>query len=153
MNPDLIAGAVAVGFAVLMVVIVAIMTIKSLIVIVPPNMAAVLTGRKRKLPSGDTVGYRSVIGGRTLRVPIIETVQYTSLETFPIEISVTNAFSKGNIPLSIEAIAAVEDRLGARDRLQQCGGADPGQDRGGDHVHGQGYPHGKPPWGPCHPHS
>jgi flotillin len=41
-------------------------------------------------------------------VPIIETVQYTSLETFPIEISVTNAFSKGNIPLNIEAIANVK---------------------------------------------
>jgi flotillin len=108
MNPDLIAGAVALGFTLLMVVVVAIMTIKSLIVIVPPNMAAVLTGRNRKLPSGDMVGYRSVIGGRTLRVPIIETVQYTSLETFPIEISVTNAFSKGNIPLNIEAIANVK---------------------------------------------
>lgn len=108
MNQDLIAGAVALGFAVLMVVIVAIMTIKSLIVIVPPNMAAVLTGRKRKLVTGETVGYRSVIGGRTLRMPIIETVQYTSLETFPIEISVANAFSKGNIPLNIEAIAAVK---------------------------------------------
>ncbi len=91
-----------------MVATVAIMAIKSLIVIVPPNMAAVLTGRNRKLPSGEHIGYRSVIGGRTLRVPIIETVQYTSLETFPIEISVTNAFSKGNIPLNIEAIANVK---------------------------------------------
>ncbi len=105
---DLIAGAVALAFTLLVVVTVAILTIKSLIVIVPPNMAAVLTGRNRKLPSGETIGYRSVIGGRTLRVPIIETVQYTSLETFPIEISVTNAFSKGNIPLNIEAIANVK---------------------------------------------
>jgi flotillin len=105
---DLLAGAIALAFTLLVVVVVAVMTIKSLIVIVPPNMAAVLTGRKRKLPSGETVGYRSVIGGRTLRVPIIETVQYTSLETFPIEISVSNAFSKGNIPLNIEAIANVK---------------------------------------------
>ncbi|MGD2122406.1 MAG: SPFH domain-containing protein [Gemmatimonadota bacterium] len=105
---DLAAGAVALAFALLVAVVVVVMTIKSLIVIVPPNMAAVLTGRKRKLLSGETVGYRSVIGGRTLRVPIIETVQYTSLETFPIEISVSNAFSKGNIPLNIEAIANVK---------------------------------------------
>jgi len=105
---DLLAGAVALAFTLLVVVVVAVMTIKSLIVIVPPNMAAVLTGRKRRLPTGETVGYRSVIGGRTLRVPIIETVQYTSLETFPIEISVSNAFSKGNIPLNIEAIANVK---------------------------------------------
>jgi flotillin len=108
MNQDLIAGAVALAFTLLVVVTVAILTIKSLIVIVPPNMAAVLTGRNRKLQSGEMVGYRSVIGGRTLRVPIFETVQYTSLETFPIEISVSNAFSKGNIPLNIEAIANVK---------------------------------------------
>ena len=105
---DMLAGAIALAFTLLIVVVVAVMTIKSLIVIVPPNMAAVLTGRKRKLASGEMVGYRSVIGGRTLRVPIIETVQYTSLETFPIEISVSNAFSKGNIPLNIEAIANVK---------------------------------------------
>ena len=108
MNQDLIAGAVALAFTLLVVITVAILTLKSLIVIVPPNMAAVLTGRNRKLPSGEMIGYRSVIGGRTFRVPIIETVQYTSLETFPIEISITNAFSKGNIPLNIEAIANVK---------------------------------------------
>jgi flotillin len=105
---DIMAGAVALAFTLLVVVVVAVLTIKSLIVIVPPNMAAVLTGRNRKLPSGETIGYRSVIGGRTLRMPIIETVQYTSLETFPIEISVSNAFCKGNIPLNIEAIANVK---------------------------------------------
>lgn len=105
---DVMAGAVALAFTILVVVVVAVMTIKSLIVIVPPNMAAVLTGRNRKLHSGEEVGYRSVSGGRAMRVPIIETVQYVSLETFPIEISVTNAFSKGNIPLNIEAIANVK---------------------------------------------
>jgi flotillin len=105
---DMLAGAVALAFTLLVVVVVAVLTIKSLIVIVPPNMAAVLTGRNRKLPTGESVGYRSVSGGRAMRVPIIETVQYVSLETFPIEISVTNAFSKGNIPLNIEAIANVK---------------------------------------------
>jgi flotillin len=105
---DMMAGAVALAFTLLVVVVVAVLTIKSLIVIVPPNMAAVLTGRNRTLPSGEEVGYRSVSGGRAMRVPIIETVQYVSLETFPIEISVTNAFSKGNIPLNIEAIANVK---------------------------------------------
>jgi len=105
---DFMVGVVAWAFTLLVVVVVAVLTIKSLIVIVPPNMAAVLTGRNRKLPSGETIGYRSVSGGRAMRVPIIETVQYVSLETFPIEISVSNAFSKGNIPLNIEAIANVK---------------------------------------------
>jgi flotillin len=108
MNPDLINGGFALAVALLVVVVVAVATIRALIVIVPPNRAAVLTGRERKLISGETVGYRSVIGGRTLRVPIVESVQHISLETFPVEISVANAFSKGNIPLNIEAIAAVK---------------------------------------------
>ena len=86
----------------------AIITIKSLIVIIPPNRAAVITGRNRMLTDGQSVGYRSMSGGRTLRIPIIETVQHMNLETIPIEVSVTNAFSKGNIPLNVEAIANVK---------------------------------------------
>jgi flotillin len=93
---------------VLVAVILAVLTVKALIVIVPPNRAAVITGRNRLLTDGQTVGYRSVIGGRTLRIPIIETVQHMNLETFPIELSVSNAFSKGNIPLNVEAIANVK---------------------------------------------
>ncbi|UCC24416.1 MAG: hypothetical protein JSU98_11840 [Gemmatimonadales bacterium] len=83
-------------------------TVKALIVIVPPNRAAVITGRTRALTDGQQVGYRSLTGGRTLRIPIVETVQHMNLETFPIELSVHNAFSKGNIPLNVEAIANVK---------------------------------------------
>jgi flotillin len=85
-----------------------VLTVKALIVIVPPNRAAVITGRTRLLTDGQKVGYRSITGGRTLRIPIVETVQHMNLETFPIELSVHNAFSKGNIPLNVEAIANVK---------------------------------------------
>ena len=105
---DFIAGGAAIGFAVLAAAFVAILTIKSLIIIVPPNEAAVITGRSRTLTDGQQVGYRSVIGGRTLRIPIIEEVEYVALETIPIEVGVSNAFSKGNIPLNVEAIANVK---------------------------------------------
>ncbi len=108
LGSDLVASGFFVAVALLFVAVVAVMTVRSLIVIVPPNRAAVLTGRTRQLSSGERIGYRSVIGGRTLRMPIIESVQHVSLETFSIEISVANAFSKGNIPLNIEAIAAVK---------------------------------------------
>ena len=53
----------------------------------------------------DTV---SISGGRTFRVPIIERVQHMNLETIPIDVLVSNAFSKGNIPLNVEAIANVK---------------------------------------------
>lgn len=98
----------AIAGIVVFVALVLIATVRRLIVIVPPNRAAVLTGRKRALADGQTVGYRSITGGRTFRVPIIETVQNVNLETIPIEVSVSNAFSKGNIPLNVEAIANVK---------------------------------------------
>ena len=105
---NLLAATVVMAGVFFFVVLVAIITIKNLIVIVPPNRAAVITGRNRMLTDGQAVGYRSISGGRTLRIPIIETVQHMNLETIPIEVSVNNAFSKGNIPLSVEAIANVK---------------------------------------------
>ncbi len=106
--PDFILGPATLAFVVLVVAMVAVATVRALIVIVPPNRAAVITGRNRLLSDGTHVGYRSVTGGRTIRIPIIESVQHVNLETFPIEITVQNAFSKGNIPLNVEAIANVK---------------------------------------------
>jgi flotillin len=105
---ELLTAPASIAIALFVAVTVVVMTVKALIVIVPPNRAAVITGRIRTLMDGQQVGYRSVIGGRTLRLPIIETVQHVNLETVPIEISVSNAFSKGNIPLNVEAIANVK---------------------------------------------
>lgn len=105
---DMIVAAPVVAVVLLFVAIFAVATVRALIVIVPPNRAAVITGRNRILPDGQAVGYRSVIGGRTLRLPIVEAVQHMNLETIPIELNVANAFSKGNIPLNVEAIANVK---------------------------------------------
>ena len=80
-------------------------TVKKLMIIVPPNAAAVITGRRRALADGTQIGYRTVTGGRSLRVPIIEEVQWISLGTLPLEISVSDAYSKGNIPLEVKAVA------------------------------------------------
>lgn len=96
------------GAVVLALILLAVITINRLIVIVPPNMASVITGRKRALEDGGTVGYRTVNGGRTLRIPIIEQVQWLTLTTIPLELSVDDAYSKGNIPLAVKAIANVK---------------------------------------------
>jgi flotillin len=106
--PEALLAPAAIAVVLIVAAMVAVATIKALIIIVPPNRAAVITGRNRRLSDGQHVGYRSVIGGRTMRIPIVESVQHMNLETFPIEISVHNAFSKGNIPLNVEAIANVK---------------------------------------------
>lgn len=103
METGLIVGGVLLAVAAL-----AILTLTRLIIIVPPNMAAAITGRERALNDGDVVGYRTVTGGRTLRIPVIEKVQWLSLATIPLEISVQDAYSKGNIPLAVQAVANVK---------------------------------------------
>ncbi|MEX2049139.1 MAG: SPFH domain-containing protein [Gemmatimonadota bacterium] len=99
---------IIIGGVILVVVALVVFTIARLIIIVPPNMAAAITGRERALGDGSTVGYRTVTGGRTVRIPIIEKVQWLSLGTLPLEISVQDAYSKGNVPLAVQAVANVK---------------------------------------------
>lgn len=96
-----------VAFVIIMLVLL-IATIKQLLIIVPPNMVAVITGRKRALSDGTDVGYRVVRGGRTLRIPIIEQAQWMTLNTIPLTISVRNAIAKGGIPIDVQAVANVK---------------------------------------------
>jgi len=99
---------VAVGLIFALAVIFVIMVVKSLIVICPPNRVAVISGRQRTLSDGRTVGYRILKGGRTMRIPLLERVSWMDLNTIPLDVSVTNAFSRGAIPLNVQGIANVK---------------------------------------------
>ncbi len=96
--------------AIFLVVIfaVAFSAIKSLIVICPPNQVAVISGRSRPVDDGRTVGYRVIKGGRTIRIPVLEKVDYMDLNTIPIDVSVSNAYSKGAIPLDVQGVANIK---------------------------------------------
>jgi len=96
------------GVLIALALIFAIMIVSSLIIICPPNRVAVISGRDRTLSDGRRVGYRILRGGRTLRIPIIEKVSWMDLNTIPLEVSVTNAYSKGAIPLNVQGIANVK---------------------------------------------
>ena len=99
----------AIAGVILVIAIFAVLAaIKSLLIICPPNRVAIISGRSRTLADGQTVGYRVVKGGRTLRIPLLEKVAWVELNTMPIEVSVTNAFSKGAIPLNVQGIANVK---------------------------------------------
>lgn len=97
-----------IGVILAVVVLAIISTVKSLIIICPPNRVAVISGRKRQLSDGRDVGYRAIRGGRTLRVPLLERVAWMELNTIPIEVSVHNAYSRGAIPLNVQGIANVK---------------------------------------------
>lgn len=98
----------AVGAAAAVALLVLIFLLKSLIIICPPSRVAVISGRKRALPDGREVGYRLLQGGRTIRIPVIERVQWMDLNTIPLEVAVANAYSKGTIPLNVAGIANVK---------------------------------------------
>lgn len=88
--------------------IVIVTAISKLLIIAAPNEVIVLSGRQRKTASGEVVGYRMIRGGRAIRIPFLEKYARMSLETIPIELHVNNAYSKGGIPLSVEAIANIK---------------------------------------------
>ncbi len=97
---------IAAFFAVALIAVA--VAIRGLIIICPPNRVAVVSGRSRQLPDGRRVGYRVIKGGRTIRIPLLEKVEYMDLNTIPIEVSVTNAYSKGAIPLDVQGVANIK---------------------------------------------
>ncbi len=77
---------------------------------VSPNVVAVLSGRKRKLADGRVVGYRMVKGGAALRFPLLEKVEYLSLNVFSIPLEIKRAYTLKGVPVSVKAVANVKIR-------------------------------------------
>lgn len=83
------------------------------IVKVPPNMVAVFSGRRRSITDPETgqrrtVGYRLVKGGSSVRIPIIERVDFLSLNVMTIPLKITSAYTKEGVPVSVDAVANVK---------------------------------------------
>lgn len=72
-----------------------------------PNEVLVLSGSTNRADDGSSVGYRVVFGGWKLR-GLFERADRMSLQTIPIDLRVTNAYSRGGIPLTVHAIANVK---------------------------------------------
>lgn len=74
---------------------------------VPPNTCAIFSGRRRRQKDGTVLGFRLVRGGATLRIPVLERVDYLSLNTitFPLKVE---AYNKDGVPVTIDAVATVK---------------------------------------------
>ena len=82
---------------------------KNLVYIAGPNEVLVFSGRKnRQAGVTKAVGYRTIKGGRGFRIPLIETVDRVDLTNMVIDVVVTNAYSKGGIPLTVQGVANVK---------------------------------------------
>src|SRR5208282_2953919 len=66
---------------------------------VPPNAVAVFSGRKRRTADGKFVGYR---------FPLLEQVDYLSLNVFTIPLEIKRAYTLKGVPISVKAVANVK---------------------------------------------
>lgn len=92
-------AAVVIGFIVY--------TLKNLLLVSNPSEVLILSGGTHAV-EGRSVGYRSIRGGRAVRVPLLERVDRMDLSNIPVEISVKGAYSKGGIPLNVQGIAQIK---------------------------------------------
>lgn len=75
---------------------------------VPPNAVAIFSGRKHRLPDGRVIGYRMVRGGAAFRWPLLEQVDYLSLNVFTIPLEIKRAYTLKGVPISVKAVANVK---------------------------------------------
>ncbi len=87
--------------------------------ICPPSEIFIFSGKRQRLADGTTVGFKVIHGGRAFRIPLLETVSKMDVRLFGVEVSVTNAFSRGGIPLNVHAIANVKINTNGR-HVQQA---------------------------------
>ena len=98
MEPIIIIGGI---LLVLMFAIGVVVT--NLIEICQPNEVLVFSGM-----GGGDKGYKLIHSGRAVRLPMFQKIDRMDVTNMVIDISVTNAYSKGGIPLSIKGVANVK---------------------------------------------
>ena len=83
---------------------------------IPPNMAAVIFGRKKKVTLSDakggevkvSKGYRVVTGGGVFKIPIIEKVEFMNLSNRSLVVNVGGAPNTDGVMTTIEGVANVK---------------------------------------------
>jgi flotillin len=97
-----IAGILIVAFVTILLVI------KRVLYVCQPSEVLIFSGRRRVSQTGQVAGYRIIRGGRGIRVPLFESVDRMDLTNMIIEVRVSNAYSKGGIPLSVQGVANIK---------------------------------------------
>jgi len=125
-------NALYIGLPILGVVLLVMAVVKSMLHICPPNEVLIFSGRRKKLSDGSSRGFRTVLGGRGMRIPIIETVSRMSVNIMEVPIAIRGAYSKGGIALNVDAIANVKissDPVVIGNAIERFLGRDPNEIR------------------------
>jgi flotillin len=83
------------------------------IIKVPPSTVAIFSGRGRTIVDAESgqkhkVGYRIIKGGSSVRVPILERVDYLSLNVMTIPLRIQSAYTAEGVVVSVDAVANVK---------------------------------------------
>ncbi|MCT7976917.1 flotillin family protein [Laspinema olomoucense] len=84
------------------------LVINNLYYICQPSEVLIFAGSARPLDDNRIAGYRLVKGGSSIRLPLLERAYRMDLTNMIIELRVTNAYSKGGIPLKVEGVANIK---------------------------------------------
>jgi len=98
---------IAIGLILGLALVFGVLAVKKSIYICQPNEVLIFSGPRRRV-EGRVLGYRVIKGGLGMRVPMLETVDSMDLTNMPIEITVEGAYSRGGIPLHVDAVANVK---------------------------------------------
>ncbi len=82
--------------------------LRQLYYICQPSEVLIFAGLRRTTGSGKRVGYRTVRGGSALRIPVLEEVMRLDLSNKIIDLQVSNAYSKGGVPLNVSGVANIK---------------------------------------------
>ncbi|MGK7909239.1 MAG: flotillin family protein [Synechococcus sp.] len=85
-----------------------ILIIRNLYYICQPSEVLIFAGGKRSTTGGRKVGYRLVKGGSSLRTPLLERAFRMDITNSIIELKVSNAYSRGGIPLNVSGVANIK---------------------------------------------
>ncbi|MFZ4508253.1 MAG: flotillin family protein [Fimbriimonas sp.] len=104
---QLIQAIVVIGVILVAVLALVLVGARGLMYTCAPNEALIFSGMRRR--NGDKVyGFRVIKGGTGFRIPLIERVDRLDLTNIVIDMTATNAYSKGGIPLSVQGVANVK---------------------------------------------
>ncbi|MGD8454175.1 MAG: SPFH domain-containing protein [Phycisphaerae bacterium] len=100
-----LSGGVVIGFVFLVLAIIVVAIIAKLIVVGNPNEMLIISGRRQR----DGFGYRTLIGGSTVVIPVLEKVSRLSLRNMQVALEVKAQSGGGKMmPIFVNGVANVK---------------------------------------------
>lgn len=130
--PQQLGGYFALAVGIVIAILAIMIFVSTCLYICPPNEVLIFSGGKKKMADGSTRGFRAVFGGRGWRIPFLEQVDRMSLTLMEVPVNIRGAFSKGGIPLNVDAIANVKitsDQSLVGNAIERFLGRDPNEIR------------------------